>query len=168
VKNFELCRKGEIQQDSIDIELVLKLDIQDDPTFDDDEDYDLLHRCQSLDINIEIGESYERDKFRAFERHRLDRKKNTVFGSRSHPFSFPFKMNHIKQTIRLEVSGQFTSVKPDQDVENRTICKCLLCVIFRRGILQFRPLCAQEWPDVPATASCSTTALESKRRDQHK
>jgi hypothetical protein len=47
----------------------LQLEISEDPQFDDENDYDLLDRCQSLTAMIEIGELHERDKFSWSEQH---------------------------------------------------------------------------------------------------
>lgn len=63
-----------------------------------------------LNFSIEIGESHERDKFSWSEATQVVKKKNTSYGSRSKHFDFEFKMNHIKQIIRLEISGQFTPI----------------------------------------------------------
>ena len=83
----------------------IQAEITEDDEWDDDEEYDLLHRCEMLNFSIEIGESHERDKFSWSEATQVVKKKNTSYGSRSKHFDFEFKMNHIKQIIRLEISG---------------------------------------------------------------
>jgi len=58
------------------------------------DDYDLLDNLDTIYFSVEIGESYERDKF-----------KWTVKGQGvleeeiRKTLSFPFKMNHVKQTV---------------------------------------------------------------------
>lgn len=91
--------------------MIVQVDIADDEEWDDDNDYDLLDRCLEMNVHIEIGELHERDKFTASDLHRLERKKNTVFGKRSYPFEFEFKMNHIKQIVKVELIGKFTAIK---------------------------------------------------------
>ncbi len=46
INQFQLCRKGEIKQDRIEILMAIQTEIADDETWDDDNDYDLLDRCQ--------------------------------------------------------------------------------------------------------------------------
>ena len=63
LNQFQLCRKGEIQQDKIQIKMQISTEIADDDDWDDEDDYDLLHRCEMLVFTVEIGELHERDKF---------------------------------------------------------------------------------------------------------
>lgn len=77
-----------IQDQKIEIEMVVQSHI---------DDYDLLEDLETLYYSVEIGELYERDKFKWTERggpqgggfDELKRKK----------IEFAFKMNHIKQTV---------------------------------------------------------------------
>ena len=41
----------------------ISTEIADDDDWDDEDDYDLLHRCEMLVFTVEIGELHERDKF---------------------------------------------------------------------------------------------------------
>jgi hypothetical protein len=58
-----------------------------------------------MNVSIEIGELHERDKFQWNEEHKIERKKNSVYGKRNRIFDFEFKMNHIKQIVKVEISG---------------------------------------------------------------
>ena len=84
--------------------------IDDDDDWDDEEDYDLLHRCEMLVFTVEIGELHERDKFTWSEPTQVSKKKNSCYGLRVKELDFEFKMNHIKQVIRFEIAGQFTQL----------------------------------------------------------
>jgi hypothetical protein len=57
------------------------------------EDEDVLENLDTLYFSVEIGELYERDKFKWTERQDFDlyKRKKLEFG---------FKMNHIKQLVR--------------------------------------------------------------------
>jgi hypothetical protein len=57
------------------------------------QDYDLLENLEALYFSVDIGESYERDKFKWTEKGPdFDEEKWKVL-------EFAFKMNHIKQTV---------------------------------------------------------------------
>ena len=60
------------------------------------EDEDILEDLDTLYYSVEIGEHYERDKFKWSERTDFDapKKKKLEFG---------FKMNHIKQVVRKRI-----------------------------------------------------------------
>lgn len=85
-------------------------EIANDEDWDDEEDYDLLHRCEMLIFTVEIGELHERDKFTWSELTSVTKKKNSCYGLRKKELEFEFKMNHIKQVIRLEIAGQFSPI----------------------------------------------------------
>ena len=68
LNTFEMCKKGEIKQDKIQIKMHVETVIEEDDFFDDEDDYDLIDRCESLLFTVEIGETHERDKFPWFER----------------------------------------------------------------------------------------------------
>ena len=54
------------------------------------QDYDLLDNLEALYFSVEIGESYERDKFKWIEKGpEFDEEKRKKL-------EFAFKMNHIK------------------------------------------------------------------------
>lgn len=140
MNQFQLCRKGEIKQDKIEMQLQVQLELEDDETFDDEDDYDLLHRCLSLDVLLEIGESHDRDKFSWKEAHSLNKKKNSVFGQRVKECEFEFKMNHIKQIVKLEICGNFTPVNQSSDsLERRVIFTAFYN--FGRCVLKNGALC---------------------------
>ena len=61
------------------------------------DDYDLLDDLDTLYFSVEIGESYERDKFKWTEKAHLDLEKRKKL-------DFAFKMNHIKQTVSSCIS----------------------------------------------------------------
>lgn len=56
------------------------------------QDYDLLDHLDTLYFSVEIGELYERDKFKWSERAAFDEEKRKIL-------NFGFKMNHIKQVV---------------------------------------------------------------------
>lgn len=68
------------------------------------QDYDLLEHLDTLYFSVEIGELYERDKFNWTERASFDDEKRKKL-------EFGFKMNHIKQTIKVEVTGSYINPK---------------------------------------------------------
>jgi hypothetical protein len=109
--------------------LAVELDFADDEECDDD-DWDILDRCTSLSVHIEIGETHERDKFSYEIPCRVEKKKNTVYGKHRKQFDFEFKMNHIKQTVRVEISGKFLHKNPRSstsgDTYQKSICKLIL------------------------------------------
>jgi hypothetical protein len=58
------------------------------------EDYEILDNLDTLYYSVEIGESYERDKFKwTVKGAALDEEMKKTL-------EFPFKMNHVKQTVR--------------------------------------------------------------------
>ena len=59
------------------------------------QDYDLLDHLDTLYFSVEIGELYERDKFKWSERVNFDEEKRKKI-------DFAFKMNHIKQVVSLK------------------------------------------------------------------
>ena len=63
------------------------------------DDYEILEGLDTLYYSVEIGELYERDKFKWTERQNLDQEKRKQI-------EFNFKMNHIKQTVRANVTYQ--------------------------------------------------------------
>ena len=84
-REFQICKKNQIQDQKIEIEMfvVTKID-----------DYEILEGLDTLYYSVEIGELYERDKFKWTERQHLDQEKQKLI-------EFAFKMNHIKQTVSL-------------------------------------------------------------------
>lgn len=59
------------------------------------EDGDVLDDLDTLYYSVEIGEIYERDKFKWSERQDFDMPKRKKL-------EFGFKMNHIKQVVRIQ------------------------------------------------------------------
>ena len=60
-------------------------------------DYDLIDNLDTLYFSVEIGELYERDKFKWSERTGFDEEKRKRI-------EFGFKMNHIKQVVMWSVT----------------------------------------------------------------
>ena len=54
INEFQLCKKGEIHQEKIEIQMRIQSIIPDDEIMDD---------CISLTYSVEIGELHERDKY---------------------------------------------------------------------------------------------------------
>lgn len=88
-------------------------------TIPDDEDMD---NCISLTYNVEIGELHERDKYTWVESLGLTNAKNSINQKNKNNYDyedddiifkkikvldFEFKMNHIKQIIKIEVIGNY-------------------------------------------------------------
>ena len=73
INAFQMCKKGEIVQENIEMQmrLVSRIRASDDDSFDEDnlgssdeeDNGDFMARCQSLTYSVEIGELHERDKF---------------------------------------------------------------------------------------------------------
>ena len=73
INTFQMCKKGEIVQENIEMQMkiVSRVTASDDDSFDEDEanssdeedQGDFMARCQSLTYSVEIGELHERDKF---------------------------------------------------------------------------------------------------------
>jgi hypothetical protein len=77
------------------------------------DDYDLIDDLDTLYFSVEIGESYERDKFKWTEKADLDLEKRKKL-------DFAFKMNHIKQTVSSVMSHSFFI---DKSRNNRKLCQ---------------------------------------------
>jgi hypothetical protein len=82
------------------------------------QDYDLTENLDTLYFSVEIGELYERDKFKWSERVNLDEEKRKKL-------EFAFKMNHIKQTIKVEITGSYLNPKNQSEISQKTLCKRL-------------------------------------------
>lgn len=63
INEFQLCKKGQIQDQKIEIQMVIQSHIMDD---------DCLEDCKSLSYCLEIGEFHERDKLQWTDFHDLD------------------------------------------------------------------------------------------------
>jgi hypothetical protein len=82
----------------------------DQDSFDsaDEEEENMMDNCVSLTYSLEIGEFHERDKFSWTEvagAGTLDAVKCLK------KIEFDFKMNHIKQLLRVEITGKFRHKK---------------------------------------------------------
>ena len=83
---FQICKKGQIQDQKIEIEMFITARI---------DDYDFLDNLDTVYFSLEIGESYERDKFKwTVKGQGLEEEMRKTL-------SFPFKMNHVKQTVKF-------------------------------------------------------------------
>lgn len=95
---------------------------------DDDE----IDDCISLTYNVEIGELYESDKYSWVEvlsnniipinKNGVSQEDEDVFFKKVKYLDFEFKMNMIKQIIKIEIVGNYKQ-KPDQPPNNKTLCK---------------------------------------------
>ena len=83
INEFQLCKKGQIQDQKIEIEMTIISHMMDD---------EYLEGCKSLHYTVEIGELHERDKLQWTEYQDLDLLKKKKL-------EFAFKMNHIKQIV---------------------------------------------------------------------
>ena len=107
-----MCKKGEIVQENIEIQmrLVTRVRASDDDSFDEDnlgssdeeDNGDFMARCQSLTYNVEIGELHERDKFTWIEQKGVGRRNvGTLEDKKLKQLDFKFKLNHIKQVVSV-------------------------------------------------------------------
>lgn len=87
INQFQICKKGQIMDQKIEIEMEVLTLIA---------DYDLLDNLDTLYFSVEIGESYERDKFKWTERTGFEEEKRKKI-------EFGFKMNHIKQVVSYNI-----------------------------------------------------------------
>jgi hypothetical protein len=92
-------------------------------------DDDLIDDCISLTYNVEIGELYESDRYSWIEvpsntvsinKHAQD--DEDIFFKKVKSLDFEFKMNHIKQVIKIEIVGNYKKTS-DQALNNKTLCK---------------------------------------------
>lgn len=86
INEFQLCKKGQILSDKIEMEMTVVSHIMDD---------ELLEECKSLQYSVEIGEIHERDKYQWAEYQDLESQKKKKL-------EFDFKMNHIKQVVSID------------------------------------------------------------------
>lgn len=97
INEFELCKKGDIHQEKIEIQMRIQSIIPDDEIMDD---------CISLTYNVEVGELHERDKYSWIEvlgstvninKYRpVDDEMDEIVFKKMKTLDFEFKMNHIK------------------------------------------------------------------------
>lgn len=59
------------------------------------QDYDLLENLDTLYYSVEIGESYESDKFKWTEKSGV----SDLDDEKRKKLEFNFKMSHVKQTV---------------------------------------------------------------------
>lgn len=96
--------------------LVTRVTASDDDSYDEDEvgssdeedNGDFMARCASLTYNVEIGELHERDKFTWIESKGVGRRhanNGTLEEKKFKQLDFKFKLNHIKQVIKIEIYG---------------------------------------------------------------
>ena len=67
--------------------------------------------CVSLTYQVEFGELHERDKYQWVESIQnsaaRDEEEDEMLFRKTKNMDFEFKMNHIKQIIKLEIIGNF-------------------------------------------------------------
>mgnify|MGYP006952866177 FL=1 len=95
---------------------------------DDDE----IDDCISLTYNVEIGELYESDKYSWVEvltnnvnisnKSSANQDDEDLFFKKVKYLDFEFKMNMIKQIIKIEIVGNYKQ-KGVQVIANKTLCK---------------------------------------------
>lgn len=123
INEFQLCKKSDIAQEKIEIQMRIQTVIMDDDEIDD---------CLSLTYNVEIGELYESDKYSWVEvltnnistinKNGVSQDEEDVFFRKIKYMDFEFKMNMIKQVIKIEIVGNYKK-KADQNLTNKTLCK---------------------------------------------
>ena len=72
-------------------------------------DDDFMDDCVSLTYNVEFGEFHERDKYTWVESLALNKvsEDDEMIFRKNKYMDFEFKMNHIKQIIKLEITANF-------------------------------------------------------------
>ena len=80
INEFQICKKSEIQEGKIEMEMTIKSEINDE---------EVLEECKNLYYSVEIGELHERDKFSWSELIEVQQSKTKTL-------EFAFKLNHIK------------------------------------------------------------------------
>jgi hypothetical protein len=76
-------------------------------------DDDIMDDCVSLTYSVEFGELHERDKYQWVEvinpltRKQQDEEEFDLYFKKMKVLDFEFKMNHIKQTIKIEVMANY-------------------------------------------------------------
>ena len=76
-------------------------------------DDDIMDDCVSLTYSVEFGELHERDKYQWVEvinpltRKQQDEDEFDLYFKKMKVLDFEFKMNHIKQTIKIEVMANY-------------------------------------------------------------
>ena len=121
INEFQLCKKGEIVQDKIDIQMRVITTVP----YDEEE----LEGLTSLTTVVEIGESHERDKFTWVEEIDMRAELKAVENEdesdeqeislvRQKVLDFTFKMSHAKQVIKVEIIANLQS---KSSAENKSI-----------------------------------------------
>ena len=93
INEFQLCKKAEIQQEKIEIQMRIQSAVPDDDIMDD---------CVSLTYSVEFGELHERDKYQWVEVvkpltiKQQDEEEFDLAFKKMKVLDFEFKMNHIK------------------------------------------------------------------------
>ena len=111
INAFQMCKKGEIFQENIEMQLRLvsqftpsEEDSYEEGDESDEEDYgNFMARCQSLSYNVEIGELHERDKFNWII-NKTNQRGSTggLEDKKIKQLDFNFKLNHIKQVVSID------------------------------------------------------------------
>jgi len=76
-------------------------------------DDDIMDYCVSLTYSMEFGELHERDKYQWVEvinsltKKQQDEEEFDLYFKKMKVLDFEFKMNHIKQTIKIEVMANY-------------------------------------------------------------
>ena len=78
-----------------------------------------MARCESLSYTVEIGELHERDKFSWIEDKVSRRGHNSLQDKKLRKLDFNFKLNHIKQVIKVEIYGIFRPKKKQKLADGR-------------------------------------------------
>lgn len=85
-------------------------------------DDELMDDCISLTYYLDFGELHERDKYCWVEAVNTSQDDNDDFSfKKTMHIDFEFKMNHIKQILKLEIVAQFKQGKNLFD--HKSICK---------------------------------------------
>lgn len=107
INSFQLCRKTDIVQEAIEMQMKINAvcaPSEDDSDGSDSDDEDMgnfMHRCQSLSYNVEIGELHERDKFNWVVNKIGKTGGSGLTDKKAKQIDFRFRMNHIKQVVSV-------------------------------------------------------------------
>ena len=137
--------------------IVTQLQASDEDSYDEDnesdqeDDGDFMARCESLSYNLEIGELHERDKFSWIENRVQKKGANSLTEKKFRKLDFNFKLNHIKQVIKVEIYGIFRPRKKQKLPEGRQFYDKALFVgyfSFGRCVLKNGQYCRPNQVDI--------------------
>lgn len=87
MNQFRICKKGELQEKQIEIDLMLRTEIED--YYEGESEESLFDNVSHIQYTVEIGEFHDRDRFSWNEYRDFDLQK-------IHKKTFKFKFCHVR------------------------------------------------------------------------